>query len=203
MWFNHQVFFGAYEERFGQLSAPKRAGLDALLGFIQLDPEVAEMRWAAYMLATVKHECADQWVPVCEWGNDACFYKYEAHSPIGAQLGNCEPGDGKRYKGRGYVQITGRSNYQKLGRRIGIGNALVDEPDRALDPLIAYRIMSVGMREGLFTGRRLEQFINVDDTDYLEARRVINGTDQAATIAAYALGLEQALYIALDDRNED
>lgn len=202
MWINHQSFFTAYEERFGPLPAPKLAGLDLLLGYLQLDPDVTDIRSAAYMLATVKHECGDVWMPITEWGNDAYFFKYEPNTPLGIVLGNTEPGDGKRYKGRGYVQITGRANYHKLGRRLGLCDGLVSEPDRALDPLTAYRIMSVGMREGLFTGRRLDTFINADDTDYLEARRIINGTDHAATIAAYALGLEQSLYIALDDKPE-
>lgn len=200
MWINHQSFFLAYEERFGALAAPKRSGLDALLGYLQLDPSIDDIRCAAYMLATVRHECADLWVPVAEWGNDAYFYKYEPNTPLGTRLGNVVAGDGKRYKGRGYVQITGRANYGKLGRRLGVGDGLEQEPDRALDPLTAYRIMSVGMTEGLFTGRTLASYINGDDTDYLEARRIINGTDQAATIAAYALGLEQALFIALDDK---
>lgn len=202
MWINHQSFFLAYEERFGPLAAPKRSGLDVLLGYLQLDPAIEDIRWAAYMLATVKHECADMWMPIAEYGNDGYFFKYEPNTPLGARLGNVVPGDGKRYKGRGYVQITGRTNYYHLGRRLGLGDGLLDEPDRALDPLTAYRIMSVGMREGLFTGRRLGTFINCDETDYLEARRIINGTDQAATIAGFALGLEQALYIAQDDRSD-
>lgn len=200
MWINHQSFFLAYEERFGALAAPKRSGLDALLGYLQLDPSIDDIRCAAYMLATVRHECADLWVPVAEWGHDGYFHKYEPNTPLGTRLGNVVVGDGKRYRGRGYVQITGRANYGRLGRRLGLGDGLEREPDRALDPLTAYRIMSVGMTEGLFTGRSLASYINGDDTDYLEARRIINGTDQAATIAAYALGLEQALFIALDDK---
>lgn len=200
MWINHQSFFTAYEERFGALAAPKLSGLDVLLGYMQLDPGIDNIRCAAYMLATVKHECADLWVPIAEWGNDAYFDKYEPNTPLGARLGNAVAGDGKRYQGRGYVQITGRANYRRLGRRLGLGDGLEEQPDRALDPLTAYRILSAGMLEGLFTGRRVDTYINGDDTDYLEARRIINGTDQAATIAAYALGLEQALFIALDDK---
>ncbi|MGZ3184026.1 MAG: hypothetical protein ACXU8N_16425 [Telluria sp.] len=198
MWFNHQAFFAAYEERFAPLPVPRRAGLDQLLGFLQLDPDVPDLRSAAYLLATVKHECADTWLPVAEFGTDTYFGKYEPNTPLGARLGNTLPGDGKRFRGRGYVQITGRANYARLGERLGMGDALVQDPDRALDPLPAYRILTVGVREGLFTGRRLDEFITPEQTDYLGARRTVNGTDQAATIAAYALGIEQALYLALD-----
>jgi putative chitinase len=196
MWFNHQAFFEAYDERFGPLPAVRRAGLDSLLGFLQLDAGVADLRWAAYMLATVKHECADSWHPVTEFGADTYFDKYEPKTALGRSLGNSAPGDGRRYRGRGYVQITGRRNYLRLGERLELGQALADCPDRALEPLTAYRIMSAGMCEGLFTGRALKHYLNDQATDYLEARRIVNGTDQAVKIAAYALGIEQCLYLA-------
>lgn len=197
MWFDHQAFFTAYEDRFAPLTAPKRAGLDVLIGFMQLDPAIHDIRIAAYMLATVKHECADSWQPITEWGPDEYFDKYEPNTPLGVQLGNINPGDGRRYKGRGYVQITGRSNYSRLGDALGIGDALVNDPDRALDPLTAYRILSMGMLEGMFTGRALGDYVSERSTDYVNARRVVNGLDHATTIAAYALGIEQALYLAL------
>jgi hypothetical protein len=196
MWFNHHAFFDAYAERFGPLPAGRRAGLDSLLGYIQLDPCIGDLRWAAYMLATVKHECADSWLPLTEFGADCYFDKYESRTALGRSLGNCQPGDGQRYKGRGFVQITGRRNYLRLGEQLELGEALAQHPERALEPLTAYRIMSVGMCQGLFTGRALKHYLNDKETDYLEARRIINGTDQAVKIAAYALGLEQCLYIA-------
>lgn len=58
-----------------------------------------------------------------------------------ADMGNTQPGDGPKFRGRGFVQISGRSNYQAYGDAIGIN--LVSEPDRALGPVVAARILAV------------------------------------------------------------
>lgn len=58
-----------------------------------------------------------------------------------ADLGNTQPGDGRRFKGRGYIQITGRANYGTYGRKLGLD--LVGDPDGALDPTVAARIFAV------------------------------------------------------------
>lgn len=56
--------------------------------------------------------------------------------------------------------------------------------------MVAYRFMSVGMREGLFTGKKLGDYIDAQHCDYENARRIINGIDQAELIAGYAQTLE-------------
>lgn len=53
-------------------------------------------------------------------------------------LGNTEPGDGWRFRGRGFVQLTGRAHYAEMGRALGID--LVDHPERAADRDVAARI---------------------------------------------------------------
>jgi SH3-like domain-containing protein len=60
-------------------------------------------------------------------------------------LGNTQPGDGRRFKGRGFVQITGRSNYTTYGDLLGVD--LVGNPDLALDPNIASQIFAVYFTE--------------------------------------------------------
>ncbi len=66
-------------------------------------------------------------------------------------------------------------------------------PSLALDPEVAYAVMSLGMREGLFTGVGLGAFINATACDYVNARQIINRMDRAALIAGYAQGLEAIL----------
>jgi len=169
------------------------AGVGKLVRTLGDDPDIIDLRWAAYMLATVKLECANTWAPIVERGAREYFNKYETGTPIGARLGNTQAGDGYRFRGRGFVQITGRNNYKKLGQALNLGNRLVDQPELALDFDIAYKIMSYGMRHGTFTGRKLADFIHSSDCDYLHARRIINGLDRASDIQGYAKNLEMVL----------
>ena len=129
----------------------------------------------------------------------ACFDKYKTGTSIGARLGNTEPGDGWRYRGRGYVQITRRANCARLTQALKLGpeTDLVLDPEQTLRPLIAYRIMSIGMRKGLFTGKKLSDYIGPGGCDYRNARRIINGGDQAQPIAGYATTIEGILRGAL------
>lgn len=190
---NRKTFFSAYRGAWGKLTQGQVNGLESLLAALEADADVTDIRHAAYMLATVKHECADTWQPVQERGTPAYFDKYEPGTRYGRQLGNKNKGDGARYKGRGYPQITGLDNYARLGAMIGLGDELVLNPERALEPAIAYRIMSVGMRRGAFTGRKLAHYINAQGCDYINARRVINSLDRAELIAGYALVFEAIL----------
>lgn len=162
-----------------------------LMAALSLDPDVTDIRWAAYMLATVKHECANTWAPITERGPRTYFCKYDMGTRLGLQLGNCEDGDGYLFRGRGFVQITGRQNYARLGKALGV--PLLEKPDLALDPDVAYRIMSYGMRYGAFTGRKLSQYINATTCDYVNARKIINGLDCAGKIADYAKNIEAIL----------
>ena len=101
-----------------------------------------------------------------------------------------------RSYGRGYVQLTWLGNYLDLGKAIGEGEALAIDPDKALEPAIAYEIMSSGMVHGSFTGRRLADYIDDTTCDYFHARRIINGLDHATEIAAMAVKLEMLLRLA-------
>ena len=177
------------EYTFGALSPGQRNGLTTLLRAIAADEDVTDLRWGAYMLATVKHECANTWQPIEEFGKGAGRAYGEAVRVLdeaGREVRNC-------YYGRGFVQLTWRENYLAMGRRIGLERALEIHPEQALEPLVAYRIMSEGMRKGIFTGRALARYINADGADYQNARRIINGTDRAELVAGYARRFETML----------
>ena len=154
---------------------------------------------AAYVLATAWHETAATMQPITEYGSMG--YIERLYDPIkglnparrqrAKQMGNTDPGAGWRYRGRGYVQLTWRNNYRRMGDRLGI--PLEDQPELANDPLIALQILWIGMQEGMFTGQRLSQHVNAHTSGYIAARRVVNGLDQAQRIAAYAMLFERAL----------
>jgi len=101
---------------------------------------------------------------------------------------------GTTYYGRGFVQLTWEANYRKASVVVGVD--LVADPDRALDLPIAATILFDGMLTGWFTGRKLADFIHDGVCNYRDARRIINGTDRAETIAGYAVSFERALRAA-------
>lgn len=189
---DHTKFFNGYRDAYMRLSQATVNGIELLGRNMVDDADLTNVQWAAYMLATVKHECANRWMPVTEFGSREYFNKYDAGTPIGKRLGNTQLGDGFKYRGRGYVQITGRANYARLTTELGLGpdEDLVNDPEQALRPMISYRIMSAGMRKGLFTGKKLSDYINAQGCDYRNARRIINGVDQADRIAEYATTFE-------------
>lgn len=132
-------------------------------------------RKLAYILATAHHETgAFKWMREI-WGPTTAQQRYEGR----ADLGNVQPGDGKKFMGRGFVQLTGRRNYQDWSKRTGLD--LIKEPQLVQEPAVAARILVQGSMLGTFTGKKLGDFATFKDM-----RRVINGTDRADMIAGYA-----------------
>jgi predicted chitinase len=128
----------------------------------------------AYVLATTDHETAHTFQPVSEafWVRpdpEAWRRKHLRYYP---------------YYGRGYVQLTWENNYRLYGSLLGLD--LVRKPDLALDPRTALFVLVHGFRTGRFTGRKLSDYVDAHHTDFLNARRCINGTDKQAEIAALA-----------------
>lgn len=130
----------------------------------------------AYILATT----------ILESGAGAHMEEFASGSAYEGRrdLGNNQSGDGVRYKGRGYVQITGRNNYTNWSKRLGVD--LVGNPQLAEKPEYAARILVEGMKEGTFTGKKLADYIGGGKQDFRNARRIVNGTDKADTVAGYA-----------------
>jgi predicted chitinase len=97
----------------------------------------APARSAAF-LAQVAHESGQFRFMEEIWGPTAAQRRYEPPSTLATRLGNTGEGDGKRFKGRGPIQITGRANYGRFGDLLGID--LVSDPARAAMPEVAFRI---------------------------------------------------------------
>lgn len=158
--------------------------------------------WTAYALATTWHETAHTMQPVKEFGGNAYFhrmYDIGGNNPrLARALGNIHSGDGVKYAGRGYVQLTGRSNYKKASLKLNM--PLDSQPDLAMHRDTAALIMRHGMKEGWFTGKSFASYLPSDGPATLDqfraARRIINGVDKAALIAGYALQFQEALVAA-------
>jgi hypothetical protein len=166
-----------------------QAGFAGLLAFLEADDAITDLRWAAYMLATVKWECAGTWQPMEEIGKGA-------GKPYGVPV-TIVGDDGVTYTnvyyGRGDVQLTWRANYARMSQALGLGTLLLLHPEHALEPQTAHSILSLGMRQGMFTGVGLGRFIHDGVCDYVNARKIINGLDQAAKIAQLAGEFEKLL----------
>lgn len=102
-----------------------------------------------------------------------------------ADLGNTQPGDGVRFKGRGYIQVTGRHNYEQAGRALGLD--LVNNPQLAAQPENAARIAA-----WYWNSRNINEAAN--SGDFVQVTRLINGgTNGLADRQAYYARAQAAL----------
>lgn len=157
------------------------------------------LSWCAYALATAWHETAHTMQPIKERGGPAYFtrmYDIRGQRPqLAKSMGNTTPGDGIRYAGKGYVQLTWKCNYERA--ELELDQPLVANPDLAMRPDIAAAIMRKGMEEGWFTGKVFGHFLPREKPavrdQFVQARRIINGSDKAPLIASYAIQFQDAL----------
>jgi hypothetical protein len=194
---NRDFFFDTVRQHpfGGKLAASQVAGISTILDVWEADHDRKDDRWLAYMLGTAFHETAMTMQPIRERGGAAYLtanYDVTGDNPARARKhGNDTPGDGVRYCGRGYVQLTWKDNYQAMSGPAGAD--LVATPDAALDPAVASKIMFYGMETGSFTGKKLLDYFSPDVADWVNARRIINGLDRAPVVAAYG----KAFYAAV------
>lgn len=135
----------------------------------------------AYILATVQHETADSFQPVKE-----SYFLGEPQGENHRKTLRYYP-----FYGRGYVQLTWDYNYRKYSDLLGLD--LVNDPDLVMRPDISLFILVDGMKQGVFTGRKLDDHISDDRVDFLKARWIINGNDQAKLIKKYAMSWQTEL----------
>ena len=106
-------------------------------------------------------------------------------------LGNTEAGDGWRFAGLGMGQITGRYNFTKWSKKMGL--PLVSNPELLMQLDISVKALVQPMLEGWATGLSLGTFVGGGRKDYHNARKVWNGLFDAAKYAGYARAFEAAL----------
>lgn len=193
---NRRAFFDAARASFGTFSQSQVNGFNAILD--EADKRGTPRNKLAYNLGTTWHETAQTMQPIEERGPRSYFDKYEPGTKIGRMLGNTMKGDGYRYRGRGLPQVTGRRNVAMVSAFYKVD--FISNPELLLDPRYAVPILFDGMERGWWTGKSESDYIDdIDEDDkedireFVNARRVVNGTDKAALIAGYALKFEKAL----------
>ncbi|MGA2669712.1 MAG: hypothetical protein ABSF32_12495 [Ignavibacteria bacterium] len=164
--------------------------LNFLLDKLDESKKITRLSEYAYVLATIKLETADTFAPVEEG------YWIKPESKRISVLKKMYRGrnsiiqeSGKLYTGRGYVQLTHIDNYENMNRYVQKSRPeidLVEEPEKACEPEIAWIILEAGMAGGLFTGKKLSDYFTDAGQDFYHARRIINGMDRAGLVQAYA-----------------
>ena len=218
----------------GSAHAKHVVQLRHFLGFLGSDPFMIDIRWMAYILATVLIECAFQWHPVVEkldknrkkhqdhyapvkvkkldngtarvteMDGDQWLVDHngrnkplapKSHAVLGAPRDSApsaiyknDDGVANTYVGRGYAQITWWSNYALTGAQINQGLSLLFEPEKALDPRIAYTIISYCLRtgNGFANHHKLSDYIYGSKCEFKGARWMVNSQNKAKDIADIA-----------------
>lgn len=141
----------------GKLTQDQVSGCEAILSEWERRG-LSDQRWLAYMLATTKWETANTMQPIRERGGEA-YLKTKRYYP---------------WVGEGLVQVTWEENHRKFG---------ATAPGQLLTWPIALKALFDGMINGMFTGKRLANYFGAGVSDWVGARRIINGTDRAEEIA--------------------
>lgn len=181
-------FFAAIRPAFGnRLSQPQVDGMQAILDAAQA-AKVTDPHHVAHILAHVRRETGGYMSPIKE----TVYPSHKNKNPTDAEVmqrlerawarGQL-PWVKKPYWrdgafGRGPIQITHWRNYDKIGRAIGVD--LRNNPSFALDPAIGGEIAVFGMRDGLFTGKKLSDYsfpAALDAPPKNNPRRIVNGQD--------------------------
>ena len=151
----------------------------------------------AYALATAFWETAQTMQPVREayWLSEAWRKKNLRYYP---------------WYGRGLIQTTWRDNYRRIAIAMGLpADTFLKNPDLLLEWEYAIPAMFVGMETGLYTGKSFDDYIDdLDESDeedlreFINARRIVNGTDKARQIGKLALAFDRGLKAADYGRRE-
>ena len=190
---DRSLFFDAVKSELfkGELTHPQVVGITAILDAWEERFAGADRRWLAYILATAYHETAYTMQPVRETlaESDARAVEILETAFAAGRLSWVKTPywrpdeDGCSWLGRGLVQLTHKRNYEAMSLLTGID--LVAEPDRAMEMDAAVSILIEGMVQGSFATHKLADHLNEKTEDWVNARRIVNGTDRAEKLAGY------------------
>jgi putative chitinase len=148
------------------LAAAKRATFLPAINLALQTYTINNLLRAAAFLAQIAHESGELRFMEELWGPTDAQKRYEPPGTLAARLGNTQAGDGKRYKGRGPIQVTGCANYKRYGDLLGLD--LISKPEQAATPTIGLSIAGMFWRtNGLNALAELG--------DFREITRRING----------------------------
>ncbi len=146
---------------------------------------------AAAFLAQLAHESGQFRFMEEIWGPTDAQRRYEPVTKLSQDLGNTSAGDGKRFKGRGPIQLTGRANYQRFGDLLSVD--LLADPPRAASPGVAFRVA------GLFWSKKgLNELADVATPAAFKeiTRRINGGTNGLAERQAFYAVARKVLGVA-------
>lgn len=154
----------------GRLSFKQKDGLERIVNYATQQYPALSHAQLAYIIATAYHESARSLQPVKEMGSNS-YLKSKEYYP---------------YIGGGLVQVTWEYNYKKFGAKT---------VEDLLTWPVALDCLFRGMIDGMFTGKRLSDFIGEEYSPALfeKARAIINGKDKASLIASYAMSIVKCL----------
>jgi predicted chitinase len=151
------------------LSAARSAALFPFLSAALKEFAIDRPARTAAFVAQLAHESGQFRFMEELWGPTPAQQRYEPPSELAARLGNTEPGDGLRFKGRGPIQITGRANYRQFGQLLGMD--LLQDPPTAARPEVAFRVAAL-----FWSKKGLNELADEANADaFREITRRING----------------------------
>lgn len=184
----------------GRLNQSQVDAFNFIVGEMDKDKSISYPQ-GAYILATIWHETARTMLPIAEYGKGKGrvygtwyknskdqLYSFKDGSKTTVYLYDEYP---HLYYGRGETQNTWFTNYEKLSKVFGVD--FLNNPDLLLTQEWSTKVTLYSMKTGLYTGKKLSDYIYQSKKDYVGARRIINGTDKAQLIAGYAEMFEKAL----------
>jgi putative chitinase len=201
--FDRKVYFDNVREApfAGSLTQRQVDGQSFILNAWEKYVPDQDVRWLAYFLATAFHETSQAMWPVEEYDKGK-----------GQPYGAVDPMTGQAYYGRGFVQLTWKSNYQRADDELGLNPSCVQDPSQQLDPTISARTGYRGMVEGWFRApNQFDTFFNDMIDDPYGAREIVNGDKTTVPtwsngesigrmVAGYHAAFLSALAVAANDQ---